>query len=257
MFSLVWRDDDLSGVTDTDAFAELMEPLWSRFPVSLSVIPFVRPRNERTIGEVVPIESNSSLVAILRDQIDKGRVEILLHGYHHNNDTVKSGNGFIPEFQGKVDEGKRYLERILKTKVRVFVPPHSRINNNDLRELSACEMDIGAALSCFSLKYRIRTRLPFARLQNRSLPLLKPVYFNGCRVLEGWRTHEDDDAPLLHALTRYADGRGGILCIVTHYWELINHPPLRKVFTEWLISLTGKPHVTFATFSRAVEGYVK
>lgn len=123
--------------------------IWDDVPVSLSVTPFRIPG--RTTGvpdalvgstEVLPLEQNAELVAFLREQIGRGRIDIALHGYHHDRPDGRA------EFEGGRDlvrrarEGRAYVEQILGHPVTTFVPPNNTLSAAGFDAVVAAGMDI-------------------------------------------------------------------------------------------------------------------
>jgi hypothetical protein len=54
----------------------------------------------------------------------------MLHGHHHDEPDAKREFVSGSDLARKVREGKHYLEGILQTKIRVFVPPHNTIGRS-------------------------------------------------------------------------------------------------------------------------------
>ena len=109
--------------------------VWDAVPICLSVTPFRIPGRttgvpESLIGSeaILPLAECEELLGFLRDQIARGRIDIALHGYHHNR---PSG---LPEFVGgealrqKALEGRHQLEELFGRPVRTFVPPNNQLS---------------------------------------------------------------------------------------------------------------------------------
>ena len=84
------RDDDTSFFTDATELEDAYGNLWDKIPISLGVIPCdVKTYNRGNQlkfyqeSEPIPITENSSLIKFLGESIEKGRLEIMLHGYDH------------------------------------------------------------------------------------------------------------------------------------------------------------------------------
>src|SRR5438874_13773159 len=151
------RDDDTSFFTSPDelenAYAEITR--WG--PVSLSVIPFCRagfskgvPEKFRGRWSTHPLHDNRPLVEYLRAGISQGRFEIMLHGYHHYE---PSGQGEFSKGRDLVDkimDGRKYLQDLLETKIRVFVAPKNRIGKDGLHAVVQAGLHFGgtAGIRC-------------------------------------------------------------------------------------------------------------
>ena len=92
MLTFCIRDDDTNYFTTPEALESAYSALWDEGPISLSVVPFHKgcrtngiPSEYWNTGEVYPLEDNRDLVRYLRKQIKKNRIEVMLHGYHHED----------------------------------------------------------------------------------------------------------------------------------------------------------------------------
>ena len=173
MRCLAIRDDDLSFWTDQTVIAEIYEPLFKfGVKVSFATVPLAVKASYRGLPErfyidpdiCMPICKNGDLVEYVRELINRGHAEIVLHGYNHSYcyydtegflkyplraDQWKPGLWWAPECDYKssdrmVDEIKRgqsYLQRVFDSEVSVFVPPSNTIG----RVLRDCPMDICSA----------------------------------------------------------------------------------------------------------------
>ena len=137
------RDDDTSYFTSPDELEAVYGQVTLHGPVSLAIVPYHRagrsksvPERFRTQGTIHPLHDNGDLVAYLRDRISKGRFEVMLHGYHHDEPDG------LPEFMNRKDlgqrvsRGRKYLEDLLGAAVRVFVPPGNTIGSAGLRAIA-------------------------------------------------------------------------------------------------------------------------
>jgi predicted deacetylase len=134
------RDDDTSFFTSPNDLESIYGDVSLRGPVSLAVVPFHRAGTSKGVPEkyrgqwsVHPLHSNRELVEYLRVRVAQGRYEIMLHGYHH--DEPHGGGEFSigNDLRRKVAEGRQYLEDLLCTVIRVFVPPRNAIAREGLK----------------------------------------------------------------------------------------------------------------------------
>src|SRR5262245_31613378 len=144
------RDDDTSFFTSPDdlehAYGEISQ--WG--PVSLAVVPFhcagtskAIPENFRGRWSVHPLHENRALVDYLRRGISDGRFEIMLHGYHHDEQSGCPEFSYGIDLARKVIHGRKYLEDLLGTFVRVFVPPHNAIGRTGLCAIVEANLHLG------------------------------------------------------------------------------------------------------------------
>ena len=227
------RDDDTNFFTSPQEL-ELRYGDISRWgPVSLAVIPFCRagdnlavPEKLRGRGSIHPLHENRELVTYLQQAVRESRFEIMLHGYHH--DTFSGRPEFttgvdLPE---RVSRGRDYLETVLQTKVRVFVPPHNAIGRDGLKALARHGLHLAGAPG-------MRGGWPVLRKRSWAL----------WQRLREWRVHGGAGIPWIldlgdhreiygNAITPVARREGidhafdcarkvdGVFCAATHYWEL-------------------------------------
>jgi hypothetical protein len=146
------RDDDTSFFTRPEELERAYGYITRRGPVSLAVVPFCRAGSSRAVPEKVrgscsvhPLHENAPLVEYLREKVSTGRFEIMLHGYHHDEAHGR------PEFAGgddldrRVREGRRYLEDLLRTTIKVFVPPHNAIGRQGLHAVARAGLHLAGA----------------------------------------------------------------------------------------------------------------
>ncbi len=226
------RDDDTSFFTSPDELEGAYGEITKHGPVSLAIIPFCRAGTSRALPaahregwSVHPLDDNKALVQYLRQGIAAGRYEAMLHGYHHDepdgNREFMSGS----DLARKVREGKRYLEDVLQTSIRVFVPPHNAIGRSGLEAIIRERLHLGGVAglrrgwSCFessSLRAWWRIRKWRARGHD-GIPWILNLAEH--RELAG-----NPVTPLSSIeqnLKRFDDACAvdGVFCAATHYWE--------------------------------------
>lgn len=239
------RDDDTSFFTEPEELERAYGEVMPHGPVSLAIVPFCRagtsrgvPKALRGTWSVHPLEANRPLVSYLREKIREGRFEAMLHGYHHDEQSGR------PEFAGGSDllrrliHGRDYLEALLETKVRVFVPPHNTIRRVGLRALAAAGLHLGGVAG-------LRAGWPLLSRQTwlTALWLRRWERMEGSgipRVLDLGDHREIPGVPITpvsspartDAIFDVALRRSGVFCAATHYWELRDasaHPGPRLV----------------------------
>ena len=227
------RDDDTSYFTSPDELEAVYGEVSVHGPVSLAVVPYHRagtskgvPEHLRRRGTIHPLHENRSLVDYLRDGVARGRYEVMQHGYYHDE-----GDG-RPEFTDRddllqrVSRGRKYLEDLLGTMIRVFVPPGNTIGSVGLRAIAREGLHLGGTAGI-----------------RRGWSLTAPATWRTWRHLRRWRkgggvgvpwvldlgdhreipgnpvtptaSFEENQARFQTALVM-----GGVFCIATHYWEM-------------------------------------
>jgi hypothetical protein len=227
------RDDDTSYFTLPEDLENAYGEVTRSGPVSLAVVPFHRaghskgvPARFRGNWTIHPLHENHDLVEYLRENVARGRFEIMLHGYHHDepNSQFEFGNGGL--LRERVSTGRKYLEDLLGTNVRVFVPPRNRIRRQGLRALALEGLHVGGVTG-------VRNGWP-------------PLSYKSWRLwlhLRRWRTNGGVGIPWVLDLGDHREIAGnpvtpsasfvrnqlaldlalkinGVFCLATHYWEL-------------------------------------
>lgn len=227
------RDDDTSYFTMPDDLEKVYGPFTKGGPVSLAVVPFHRagtsgcvPDQFRGRGTVHPLHENQPLVRYLRNGVSTGRFEIMLHGYHHDE-----SNG-VPEFLSRADlsqrvsRGRKYLEDLLGTKIRVFVPPGNAIGAAGLRAIARERLHLGGTagvrsgwspVSLATWRTWIRLR-KWRKSGGMGIPWILDL--GDHREIQGNAVtpaaiFEDNQSRFQTALSI-----GGVFCVATHYWEM-------------------------------------
>jgi hypothetical protein len=267
------RDDDTSYFTSPEELEKAYGEVTKHGPVSLAIIPFCRagqsrglPAGYRERWSVHPLGENKALVQYLRHGIAEGRYEAMLHGYHHDEPDAKREFVSGSDLPRKVREGRHYLEGLLQTKIRVFVPPHNAIGRRGLEAISQEGLNMGglagmrSGWSWFapaSLRTWLRLR-QWRKCGNAGIP---------------WVLHLDDHKELAgNAITPFSTltenlrrfngalAVDGVFCAATHYWEF-DHPtrdpdsPTVKDHLEQLIQrAVGDPSIRWVSVGTALAG---
>lgn len=227
------RDDDTNFFTTPDdlehAYGEISQ--WG--PVSLAVVPFCCAGTSAAVPEkfrgrlsIHPLHENQSLVEYLRDGISQGRYEAMLHGYYHDEEHGKPEFTHGSDLASRVADGRKYLEDLLGTTIRVFVPPHNAIGRQGLRAIAREGLHLGGVAG-------VRGGWPLTSLKTWAL----------WRKLYHWRKGGGSGVPWVldlgdhyeiagnsvtpqsslqrnEGVLDHALALGGVFCAATHYWEL-------------------------------------
>jgi Uncharacterized protein conserved in bacteria (DUF2334) len=227
------RDDDTNFFTTPEELERAYGRITQSGPVSLAVVPFCRAGTSKAVPEklrrtwsVHPLHENVELVDYLREKVCAGRFEIMLHGYHHDETHDRPEFAEGGDLHTRVLKGRRYLEDLLATRIRVFVPPHNAIGRPGLRAIAREGLHLAGAAGV-----------------RGGWPVLSPGTWALWWQLRRWRTSGGLGVPWIldlgdhreiagNAVTPLAtlkssqkalDGAadvGGVFCAATHYWEL-------------------------------------
>ncbi len=232
------RDDDTSFFTSPDELERAYGEVSQHGPVSLAIVPFCRagtsrwvPEDHRRSWSIHPLEENGALVEYLKGSIAKGRYEAMLHGYHHDEPEIQREFLQGTDLRRKVREGKQYLEKLLDTEVRVFVPPHNAIGRDGLQAIAGEGLHLGGVAG-----------------MRQGWSWLEPASVRAWWRVRRWRSSGHVGIPwvldladhrellgnavtprsrLKQSLRRFDEANrvDGVFCAATHYWELDQPTP--------------------------------
>src|ERR1044071_3520014 len=227
------RDDDTSFFTSPEELEKAYGDITKWGPVSLAVVPFHRAGTSKAVPEryrdrwtLHPLHKNTELVSYLRQRVSEKRFEIMLHGYHHDEPDGRLEFVCGKELVRKVGEGRNYLEEVLGTSVRVFVPPHNAIGLTGLKSIAIAGLHLGCVagvrsgwspLSPLTWKNWFKLR-QWQRSGGSGIPWIldlgdhREIAGNPITPLSSLDTNKKSFATALRM--------GGVFCAATHYWEL-------------------------------------
>lgn len=257
------RDDDTSFFTEPGRLEAVYHDVWDRIPVGLAVIPhacgFVDkaiPEKYWDAGRAFPLDENGPLVESLRMLVKGGRVSIAQHGYTHED--YPDGHEFqaAPDLESRLARGQAYLERVLDTRIRVFVPPHNALSKRGLKAIDAAGLHVLGSFLSFRPSMRpwdLRTpanwwRIKTYRDKTGRAKTDRLVYPHALR----YRNHAEFGCYSLIPNTTFDDLRrgfdearaaGGDFCLATHYWEV--DATLKRILVQFLDHAAGFPDVRF------------
>lgn len=265
------RDDDTSYFTEPDRLAAVYHDVWDRIPVGLAVIPqaagFVDkaiPEKYWDAGRAFPLEENAPLVASLRALVKDGRVSISQHGYTHEDYTDGHEFQAAPDLESRLARGQAYLERVLDTRIRVFVPPHNALSKRGLQAIDAAGLNLLGSFLSFRPSMRpwdFQTPLNWWRIKqyrdrmgrSKADRLVYPHVLRyrkhgefGCYGLIPGTTFDE-----LKRGFDEARAAGGHFCVATHYWEV--DPTLKQVLVQLLDYAAGFSDVRFVPVEQLFE----
>lgn len=234
------RDDDTSFFTEAGRLESVYHDVWDRLPVALAVVPHAAGFADKAIpekywqaGRGFALEENPALLESLRGHIAAGRVTIAQHGYTHED--FPDGHEFqaAPDIEGRLAKGQAYLERVLDTRIRLFVPPHNALSKRGLAAVSASGLNLLGSFLSFRPSMRgwdAQTLANWWRVREyrNATGRTKTDRFVYPRVLR-YRRHAEfgchgliPGTTLDELIEGFEEARraGGHFCIATHYWEV-------------------------------------
>src|SRR5215470_1657138 len=226
------RDDDTSFFTSPEDLERVYGEVSRWGPISLAVVPFHRAGTSKAVPDkfrgrwsVHPLHENQPLVDYLRMGVSTGRFEIMLHGYYHDEPDGRLEFASGAHLAQRIADGRTYLEDVLGTTIRVFVPPRNAIGQQGLRALARAGLHLGGTAGVRS-----------------GWPLLSPKTWSLWLRLRRWRQSGGLGIPWILELEDHRElpgnavtpassvqhneavfestlAMGGVFCAATHYWE--------------------------------------
>jgi hypothetical protein len=265
------RDDDTSYFTDPARLDAVYSDVWDRVPVCLAVVPHAMAFADKAVPErdwqahrAYPLEENAPLVQRLRELLQAGRITVAQHGFTHED--FPDGHEFqaAPDLESRLARGQAYLEHVLATRIRVFVPPHNALSKRGLQAVSSAGLNLLGSFLSFRPSLRAwdrRTPANWWRVRAyrsasgraKTDRLIYPHVLRyarhaefGCHGLIPGTTLED-----LIAGFEEARRAGGHFCVATHYWEI--DTAMKDVLRRFLDHAAATPGVTFVAAERLFD----
>lgn len=245
--SFAIRDDDVCYFTQPEDLEAAFSKVWDRMPISFSVVPFHACTKSGSIpkefwhGEkAFPIGDNLRLVNYLKQKIREGKITISLHGYDHKEQDGKYEFQAKEGLYQKISEGKKYLEDLLETKIKTFVPPQNTISKEGLEAVRK----MGLSLTCVpsfmpgQRALRLKDFISFIKLKmhifryGRVYPRVlnlgdhKELYCHQLKSVE--------DFERLRYEFDFCYNSSGQFCLNTHYWQLKDNPLIVESLVRFL-----------------------
>ncbi len=265
------RDDDTSYFADPERLQWLYGDIWTHAPVSLAVVPKAAGFRDKAIPErywraerKFPLEENAALVSFLRPLVASSRVAVGQHGLTH--EEFPDGYEFqaAPDLESRVREGRDYLERVLDTRVSVFVPPHNALSKRGHAATAAAALNLLGSFLYFNPSLRPWDRRTFGNWRrvrayrartgrSKHDRWIYPYVLRydrhaefGCHSLIPGTTFDE-----LKSAFNEARSVGGDFCIATHYWEV--DTGLKSVLLSMLDYASKHNDVTFVTADKLFD----
>jgi hypothetical protein len=227
------RDDDTSFFTSPEELERAYGEVSHWGPISLAIIPFCRAGMSKGIPEqfrgqwsVHPLHENQPLVEYLRERIAAGRFEAMLHGYYHDEPIGRGEFAVGDDLVRRVTDGRKYLEDLLGTTIRIFVPPWNAIGRRGLHAIAREGLHLGGVAGVRSgwspWSYATwRLWLQLRRWHKRGgvgIPWV--LELGDHREIAGNPVTPLSSLQRNEAAFESALAIGGVFCAATHYWEL-------------------------------------
>jgi len=258
---LIIRDDDLSYWTKPEKIEKVYKPLFDKkIKISFATIPFsVQMFNAGDFDafyqnlEEKPIGENEEIIEYIKEKIDDGLVEIMLHGYNHlysfecngeikfatkeNLEPCRKQNKKIKflgeynyqnykELNKKTKIGKEYLEDIFKINIRNFVPPSNQIKKAGIKAIIENNLNISGLIGKkFDREFTIKglttylDRVYFT-LKNKDIIYPKIANYGKHKELVGYAITPSTDWKKYYKQLDFCVKYALPFQIATHYWEL-------------------------------------
>jgi hypothetical protein len=265
------RDDDTSYFTEPERLESVYHDVWNRIPVGLAVVPHAAgfvdkavPEKYWDAGRAFPLEENAALVKALRGHINAGRVTISQHGFTHED--FPDGHEFqaAPDIESRLARGQAYLEGVLSTRVRVFVPPHNALSKRGLIAVSSAGLNLLGSFLSFRPSMRpwdmhtpanwLRIKRYRERTGRTKADRMVYPYVLRYRKHAEFGCHGLIPGTTFEALKKEFDearATGGHFCLATHYWEV--DATLKDVLVRLLDYAATFPNVQFVAVERLFD----
>ena len=260
------RDDDLNYFTKLDDLEKIYKDIWDEVPISLATIPFVKckkliPRECWHQNVAFPIGKNERLVEFLKEQIARGRVSLMLHGYSHEDYP----NGY--EFEigsdlfNKVRRGKRYLEELFGVTIKTFVPPHNSLSRRGAQAVIDNGLNILMAYSHWPWERPLETAnlINFAKMAwfwlryGKSKRYPKALSFSRHKEFGCYTLHPTVSLRELKEGLQFAMKKGGNFCLAVHHHTLIKDSRLFTILREFISYTRGLGEIEYVKADQLFE----
>jgi uncharacterized protein DUF2334 len=265
------RDDDTSYFTAPERLEAVYHDVWDRVPVCLAVVPHAMAFADRAIPEQYwqsnrpyLLEENGALVAQLRGLLAAGRVTVAQHGFTHEDFADGHECQAAPDIESRLARGQGYLEHVLSTRIRIFVPPHNALSKRGLRAVSAAGLNLLGSFLSFrpSLRpWELRTPANWWRVRAyrsatnraRSDRMIYPHVLRYARHAEFGCHSLIPGTTLEQLVAGFEEARRskGHFCVATHYWEV--DATLKDVLRRFLDHAARTPDVTLVAAERLFD----
>lgn len=268
MVKLIIRDDDLNFFTKVEDIEYVYRRI-PTFPVSFAVIPMVvdvsmEGKCSDTCGNTTPrwIGDNLELTAWLKDKLEKGRIDVLMHGITHEYKLEDGKRKAEMEWRKetdlmeKINDLKNRLGRLLEYPISVFVAPSNHISKYAINCISDCELDYSGIVP-LNFQRNLTLRNVYCYIKRTLVRTFNKIPYPG--VLR-YSNHYEINAcnnlnfEYLRKLFDYCNKRNLPMAINVHYWHIRDNYEHYKdffSFVDYAIENGAQP----AKLSEVVKQY--
>lgn len=260
MIKLAIRDDDMNFFTKVEDIEEVYKD-FNGFPISFAVIPHVLDVSTKgacsdTKGNMEPkdIANNTILVEWIKEGLNKGTCDVLLHGINHNykfTDNVRLAEMQWRDKQidlyNQIKHEKDRLSVLFNYQISVFVAPSNKITKYCLRQVSDAKLNFSGIIPIKpNVDFTIENLLNY--IKRWLTRFLYRLPYPG--VLK-YNNHKEVNACLLQSydylvsMYNFCEKYNLPMVINVHYWSLRDNPKelekLRKFVMEYAIPKGAVP----------------
>ena len=258
---LIIRDDDLSYWTKPKEIEEVYKPLFNRkIKISFATIPFsVQMFNAGDFDTFYqdtkeqPIGRNKEIVEYIKEKIDDGLVEIMLHGYNHlysfecdgeikfatkdnlapcrkQNKKIKFLGEYnyqsFEELNKKTKLGKEYLQDLFKVNITNFVPPSNQIAKIGIKAIINNNLNLSGLIGKkYNREFNVKGFLTYIdrvkwHFTNKSIVYPKIADYSKHKELTGYALTPSTNWDRYYKQLDFCIKNNYPFQIATHYWEL-------------------------------------
>ena len=243
------RDDDINYFTRPEELEKVYDGIWDLVPISLSVVPFIGggetgaiPSKYWRSEKIFPLGENMQLVKFLREQLSKGRISLMLHGYSHRD--YPRGYEFEAgeDLFAKVKKGKDYLEELFDVEIKTFVPPHNSLSRAGAQAVIDNGLNILIAYSHWPWErpFERANFVNFAKMlwfwlrYGKSKRYPKALCFSRHKEFGCYTLHPRVSLQELKEGLEFAIKRRGNFCLAVHYYTLVKDERLLGLLKDFV-----------------------
>lgn len=211
----------------------------------------------------MPLADNKRLVNYLREKIQDGHAEIMLHG--HTHEYKKIGGRWKGEYAWKTKaqletetaRGLQYLQELLKTTIKVFVPPSNQIGTGGTQAIRKASLNLSGILGRGGDRpitpdyLQAYCKRWFWRIK-RGSPYPYPLCYGGHTELTAHALTPRSDQRKLLAELEHCINANAPFVLATHYWEFNDAPSMHSKLAE-IIQIADDRRLTFSTVSNCFD----
>lgn len=147
--TVVFRFDDYSAISDTELELKILDIFRkNNAAITYGVIPYANTGElqDKSLPRETPLSKEKAL--LIRAARDEGTLEIGMHGYNHKSLGKDRGEFIGVDYQTQFNhlaKGKQLIEELIGGKIRTFIPPWNKYDQNTLTALDRLDFEILSA----------------------------------------------------------------------------------------------------------------